>query len=122
MVARVERHQVARGNGYERVMRLAMAVEGRDPATATGLETVWRSAATPTQASKADAAVKTYGSGISDLRQARVDYGYSLTTIEAMERREQSAASDPALASAVDELRAIRERATGTTSDPTRGA
>lgn len=88
MVARVERHQVARGNGYERVMRLAMAVEGRDPAVASGLETVWRSAATPTQASKADAAVKTYGSGISDLRQARVDYGYSLTTIEAMEKRE----------------------------------
>lgn len=91
MVARVERHQVARGNGYERVMRLAMAVEGKDPATASGLETVWRSAATPTQASKADAAVKTYGAGISDLRQARVDYGYSLTTIEAMERREGDA-------------------------------
>jgi hypothetical protein len=92
MVARVERHQVARGNGYERVMRLAMAVEGKDPATASGLETVWRSAATPTQASKADASVKTFGSGISDLRQARVDYGYSLTTIEAMEKREQAAA------------------------------
>lgn len=122
MVARVERHQVARGNGYERVMRLAMAVEGRDPAKASGLETVWRSAATPTQASKADAAVKTYGAGISDLRQARVDYGYSLTTIKAMEEREADAASDPALASAVAELRAVRERATGVTSDPARGA
>lgn len=121
MVARVERHQVARGNGYERVMRLAMAVEGKDPALATGLETVWRSAATPTQASKADAAVKTYGAGISDLRQARVDYGYSLTTIEAMEKREEAASSDPALASAVDELRQVRERATGVTSDPPRG-
>lgn len=122
MVARVERHQVARGNGYERVMRLAMAVEGRDPSTASSLETVWRSAATPTQASKADAAVKTYGSGISDLRQARVDYGYSLTTIQAMEERERDAASDPQLASAVDELRVIRERATGTAGDPARGA
>jgi hypothetical protein len=122
MVARVERHQVARGNGYERVMRLAMAVEGKDPSLATGLETVWRSAATPTQASKADAAVKTFGAGISDLRQARVDYGYSLTTIEAMEEREERAASDPTLTSAVDELRRVRERATGATSDPTRGA
>jgi hypothetical protein len=111
MVARVERHQVARGNGYERVMRLAMAVEGKDPAVATGLETVWRSAATPTQASKADAAVKTYGSGISDLRQARVDYGYSLTTIEAMERRDAEAGSDPALAGAVSELQAARDAA-----------
>lgn len=105
MVARVERHQVARGNGYERVMRLAMAVEGKDPATASGLETVWRSAATPTQASKADAAVKTYGAGISDLRQARVDYGYSLTTIEAMERREDAAALDPVSAELLAKLR-----------------
>lgn len=105
MVARVERHQVARGNGYERVMRLAMAVEGKDPATASGLETVWRSAATPTQASKADAAVKTFGSGISDLRQARVDYGYSLTTIEAMERRENEAALDPVSAELLEKLR-----------------
>lgn len=110
MVARVERHQVARGNGYERVMRLAMAVEGRDPATASGLETVWRSAATPTQASKADAAVKTYSSGISDLRQARTDYGYSLTTIEAMEERESAAGSDPALSDAVTALKAERDR------------
>lgn len=115
MVARVERHQVARGNGYERVMRLAMAVEGRDPSSATGLETVWRSAATPTQASKADAAVKMYngGEGLADKRQARVDYGYSLTTIQAMEEREAAAKSDPALAGAVDELRAIRDRAAG---------
>jgi len=90
LVARVERIQVARGNGYERVMRLAMAVEGRDPATATGLETVWRSAATPTQAAKADAAVKMYagGEGLADKHQARVDYGYSATTIKAMEERE----------------------------------
>lgn len=105
MVARVERHQVARGNGYERVMRLAMAVEGRDPAEATGLETVWRSAATPTQASKADAAVKTYGAGISDLRQARVDYGYSLTTIEAMEERDAAAAIDPVTAELLAKVR-----------------
>ena len=109
MVARVERHQVARGNGYERVMRLAMAVEGKDPATASGLETVWRSAATPTQASKADAAVKTYGSGISDLRQARVDYGYSLTVIEAMEKRERAEADEES----VRGVRAVRDAATG---------
>lgn len=114
MVARVERHQVARGNGYERVMRLALAVEDEDPAQASGLETVWRSAATPTQASKADAAVKMYGNGqgLADKRQAREDYGYSPTAIEAMERRESAADSDPALQGAVDELRAIREQAT----------
>jgi hypothetical protein len=112
MVARVERHQVARGNGYERVMRLAMAVEGKDPATASGLETVWRSAATPTQASKADAAVKTFGSGISDLRQARVDYGYSLTTIETMEERERNAV-DPTLMAIAAEAKAANDAANG---------
>lgn len=126
MVARVERLQIARGNGYERVMRLAMAVEGRDPATATGLETVWRSAATPTQAAKADAAVKMYagGSGLADKRQARVDYGYSLTTIKAMEEREANAASDPQLADAVAALRAQREALmgqNGATSGPASG-
>jgi hypothetical protein len=92
MVARVERHQVARGNGYERVMRLAMAVEGKDPATANGLETVWRSAATPTMASKADAAVKMVAAGLSDIHQGRVDVGYSRTTIKAMEEREAAQA------------------------------
>lgn len=107
MVARVERHQVARGNGYERVLRLAMAVEGRDPATASGLETVWRSAATPTQASKADAAVKTYSAGISDLRQARTDYGYSLTTIEAMEKREAARESQQMAAAAAPLAQAL---------------
>lgn len=107
MVARVERHMVARGNGYERVMRLAMAVEERDPAGATGMETVWRSAATPTEAAKADAATKMYagGKGLADKYQARVDYGYSRTTIEAMEKREAAAASDPELADAVQSLR-----------------
>jgi hypothetical protein len=105
LVARVERLHIARGNGYERVMRLAMAVEGRDPMQATGLETQWRNPATPTQAAKADAAVKTYGAGLSDLRQARVDYGYSATTIKAMEEREKTAGSDPQLADAVTALR-----------------
>ena len=114
MVARVERHQIARGNGYERVMRLAMAVEGKDPASASGLETMWRSAATPTQASKADAAVKTFGSGISDLRQARLDYGYSLTTIEAMERREAAGQLQRMEAAAAPLARALGGGLSGT--------
>jgi hypothetical protein len=107
LVARVERLQIARGNGYERVMRLAMAVEGRDPSTATGLETIWRNPATPTQAAKADAAVKMYasGDGLADKRQARVDYGYSAATISAMEQREADAAVDPVTAELLAKLR-----------------
>lgn len=103
LVQKVERIHIARGNGYERVMRLAMAVEGRDPAAATGLETVWRNPATPTQAAKADAAVKMYasGDGLADKRQARVDYGYSLTTIKAMEDREKAQRDDDPLTRAL---------------------
>jgi hypothetical protein len=122
LVARVERLQIARGNGYERVMRLAMAVEGRDPQAATGLETIWRNPATPTQAAKADAAVKMYGAGLSDRHQARVDYGYSATTITAMEEREASDASDPALADAVRALHGARDQAQAVSNGPARGA
>jgi hypothetical protein len=122
LVARVERIHIARGNGYERVMRLAMAVEGRDPAQATGLETVWRDPSTPTQAAKADAAVKTYGSGIADLHQARVDYGYSATTIKAMEKRAAEAGSDPALAGAVQALKDAQAQAQAVSDGSARGA
>lgn len=95
---RVERTLVERGTSYERVMRLAAAVEGMDPSKMGGLETIWRDPSTPTKSAMADAAVKTLGSGISDLHQARVDYGYSATTIAAMEEREQAAGADPYLA------------------------
>lgn len=124
LIARVERHMVARGNGYERVMRLAMAVEGRDPASATGMETVWRSAATPTDAAKADAATKMYagGKGLADKYQARVDYGYSRTTIEAMEKREAAAASDPELTDAVTALRDAQAQAEAAANGPARSA
>ena len=56
------------------------------------LETVWRDPSTPTVQAKSAAAVATYGAGISDLYQARVDYGYTDTQIKAMEAREASQA------------------------------
>lgn len=115
MVAEVERLHVARGNGYERVMRLAMAVEGRDPSTATGLETVWRSPATPTQAAKADAAVKMYanGQGLADKHQARLDYGYSRSTIKAMEEREAADRFDQQLEDLTNGLNGVDPAALG---------
>ena len=48
-VRRVERTHTARGSAYEKVMRLASAVEDRDPAKMVRLETIWRDPATPTQ-------------------------------------------------------------------------
>lgn len=110
LVSRVERLQIARGNGYERVMRLAMAVEGRDPARAAGLETNWRSAATPTQAAKADAAVKMYAAGLFDAQLALEEYGTSQARIKALIERQGDVDSDPALRNAVDALRAETAR------------
>lgn len=90
LTTRIERVNIARGTGYSRVMRLAAAVESRDPSKLATLETVFRDPSKPTKAAMADAAVKTHSDGISDLYQARVDYGYSAATIAAMETREEA--------------------------------
>lgn len=117
----IERFNRQQGSRYEQVMRIALAIEGKDPGKKL-IRSVYREPATPTKQSMADAAVKTYSQGISDLHQARVDYGYTATQISTMEKRERLAQSDPALAGAVAELRAVRERATGVNSDPALGA
>lgn len=88
---RVETVQVARGSAYEKTMRLAAAVEENDPAKMIHLETVWRDPSSPTKAAKGQTAVATYSAGISDLRQAREDYGYTRTQIDDMEKRERAA-------------------------------
>lgn len=92
-ISRIERHLVATGNSHERVMRLAAAVEENDPTKMVRLETVWRDPSAPTQQAKSVAAKNNYEAGISDLRQARVDAGYSKTQIDDMERRESDAAN-----------------------------
>lgn len=115
-VARIENRHVSWGSAYERLMRLAMAILGRDPNAAVRLETHWRNPATPTLAARADAAAKAYTSGISDLRQARLDYGYSLTQIKAMEEREAAAVGDPTLERIAREL--MSPTAPGQTNAP----
>ncbi len=77
LVKRAERRQRTFGGAWERAMRIALAVMGRDPAEANRLETVWRNAATPTKAAAFDAAVKGVQSGLIDVEQAREDVGYS---------------------------------------------
>jgi hypothetical protein len=109
LTTRIERVHVARGTGYARVMRLAAAVEGRDPAALGALETIWRDPSKPTKSAMADAAVKTYTSGISDLHQAREDYGYSAGTIKAMEERERLQYADMAAVG----VKAVEDAAAG---------
>lgn len=85
----IERFNRQQGAGYERLMRYALAVEGEDVGKRL-IESKFRNVATPTKQSMADAAVKTHSEGIADTYQARVDYGYTPTQIQAMEAREEA--------------------------------
>lgn len=89
----IERFNRQQGAGYERLMRYALAVEGEDVGKRL-IETKFRNVATPTKQSMADAAVKTHADGIADTYQARVDYGYTPTQIQAMEERERKLMRD----------------------------
>lgn len=87
LVKRAERRQRTFGGAWERAMRIALAVTGRDPSEANRLETVWRDAATPTKAAAFDAAVKGVQSGLIDVEQGREDVGYSAGQRERMRNR-----------------------------------
>lgn len=97
LVKRVERKQRTFGGSWEKVMRLArMIATGSDDPKMRRMETIWRNAATPTVAQKADAAVKLYNAGIVPLRQTREDMGYNDAQIKLMEKEDdKAAAKDP---------------------------
>lgn len=87
LVKRAERKQRVFGGAWERVMWVAAQISTHDwgDTDLRRIEAVWRDAATPTVAQKADAAVKLFTAGISTLRQTREDCGYSDTQIKKME-------------------------------------
>ena len=96
LVKRALRKQRVFGGAWERVMRLAVLVQtGSVPAEMSRLETIWRSAETPTIAQKADAAVKLLQSGAIDKAQAQEDLGYTPEQIGRMQERSQSATTAP---------------------------
>lgn len=76
------------GDALERAMRIALLVMGK-PLTLDHfrMETVWRDPATPTYASKADAATKLYanGTGPIPVEQVRIDMGYTYEQRRQME-------------------------------------
>lgn len=78
LVKRVERHQRVFGEAWEKVMRVAMAIQGEKIDRATRLETVWRDASTPTMAAKMDAAVKGKEAGLYGPDTALKMAGFSL--------------------------------------------
>lgn len=77
-VKREERLQSSFGGSHQDVQRHVIErITGRKLPEARLMETVWRDAATPTIAQKADAVVKKFQSRIIPLEQARIDLGYS---------------------------------------------
>jgi hypothetical protein len=77
LVKRAERKQVTYGEAWEQAIRIGLDVMGRDSSQAIKLETVWRDASTPTQASKMAAAVQALQVGIFDEEAAREFIGLS---------------------------------------------
>lgn len=77
LVKRCERKQRSFGASWERTMRCAMRQAGMDASPAMRLEAVWRDAATPTLASKTDAAVKLFESGLLPADMALELIGFS---------------------------------------------
>lgn len=91
LIKRAERRQRAFGGSHERLARLVRRFQDGDwNPRYRRLETIWRDAATPTVAQKADAAVKLYNlpSPIVPLRQTREDLGYSQVQIARMEQED----------------------------------
>jgi hypothetical protein len=97
LVKRAERKQRAFGGSWERTMRLVRRFQTKDwDPKLQRLETIWRDASTPTDAQKADAAVKKFQAKIVTLRQTRQDLGYTPAQIKRMEQEDEEAAQrDP---------------------------
>lgn len=93
LIKRAERKQRAFGGSWEKVMRLVdRFVTGDWNDDLEMLEVVWRDAATPTIAQKADASVKLKTAGIVPTRQTREDLGYTPVQIERMEAEDEKEA------------------------------
>jgi len=103
-VKRVERKQTYLGGAWEDVMRMVIRIEtGKWDDRAKSLETIWRDAATPTIAQKADATLKLAtpvqnGRAIIPLEQARIDLGYTSEQRSRMDEMDKAAEADPYVA------------------------
>jgi hypothetical protein len=87
LVLRAEKRQLWYGGAWERAGRIQWAILGKDPADIAGMESKWRNAATPTLASKMDAAVKAVSAGIWDAEQAWIELGMSEETKKQLRKR-----------------------------------
>jgi hypothetical protein len=109
LVKKAFRKQRSFGGGWERLMRLAVAIRDGIPYDQVGaafqaMETQWADPNTSSPGVKADAAIKLVASTppIIDVQQAQEDLGYSPQQIERMEDRKRAAVQE----SAVGDVRA----------------
>jgi hypothetical protein len=87
LVLRTEKRNLWMGGAHERAGRIQWAILGKDPAQIAGMESKWMNPATPTLASKMDAALKGVQGEIIDNEQAWVDLGYSEQTKAGLRKR-----------------------------------
>lgn len=99
LVLRSEKRQSWNSTAYKKANQIGWAIMERDPTEIRGHEAKWRNAATPTMASKIDAAIKAAGGPIIDQEQAWNDIGYSEQTKAGLRRRmsERGVATNEAL-------------------------
>jgi len=96
LVSKVRQRQRTYAEGVEEAVRIARRAAGLPDAGGAGLETIWRNPEFRTEGELTDAVVKKLQSGISTLRQAREDVGYSASQIARMEEQDAAAgATDP---------------------------
>lgn len=88
LIKKAERRQTTFGNSWEATNALVLRFRDGDWDTdARRMETLWRDAATPTQAETTDAVVKEYQSGLTDWETAQESLGRSPETIVRMKER-----------------------------------
>ncbi len=107
IVKRAERRHRAWGGAWEEVARLIVLIRDGDvPDEWRELESIWRNAATPTEAQTTDAVVKTVQAGILPIEAAWEDLGYSQTRIDQLrEMRDKQLAETDVLARQINAYR-----------------
>lgn len=104
LVRRCEAEHTSAGGTWESAARVMWSMMGEDPQRAAQLETIWRNPATPTLASKADAAVKLFQVGLIDDEQAWEDIGYTEGQKAGMRERRRTAGGLGAIVQGIREL------------------
>lgn len=104
LISKVKQRRRPFGEATEETMRIARRAAGLTDRADARMETIWTNPAYRTEGELTDAVVKKLASGISSLRQAREDVGYTATQIKQLEADDSAAALDPITRTLVEGL------------------